>query len=277
MNHLEFQFTIEPPNPWSDIVTAYLSEIEFHGFYEKEGALYAFIPEEEFVQEDFQEIVDSFEGKGVRISFIKNIIKHKNWNASWESNFSPVEIKEQLCIRAPFHERDEKFKLTIIIQPKMSFGTGHHQTTYLMCEAILQLDLRNKKILDMGAGTGVLAILCEKQGSTDITAIDIEEWSVENCTENTITNDCNHIVSSCGDVDLIAGKKFDVIFANINKNILKSHLQQYFMSLNENGLLYLSGFFVTDANDLQQLGESLGLKYISINTKDEWAMLILQK
>jgi ribosomal protein L11 methyltransferase len=277
MNHLEFQFTIEPPNPWSDIVTAYLSEIEFHGFYEKEGTLYAFISQEEFVQEDFQEIVASFEGKGVRISFIKNIIKHKNWNASWESNFSPVEIKEQLCIRAPFHERDEKFKLTIIIQPKMSFGTGHHQTTYLMCEAILQLDLRNKKILDMGAGTGVLAILCEKQGSTDITAIDIEEWSVENCIENTITNDCNHIVSSCGDVDLIAGKKFDVIFANINKNILKSHLQQYFMSLNENGLLYLSGFFVTDANDLQQLAESLGLKYISINTKDEWAMLILQK
>ena len=277
MNHLEFQFTIEPPNPWSDIVTAYLSEIEFHGFYEKEGALNAFISEAGFVQEDFQQILDSFEDKGIKISFIKNIIEHKNWNANWESNFSPVEIKEQLCIRAPFHERDEKFKLTIIIQPKMSFGTGHHQTTYLMCEAILQLDLRNKKILDMGAGTGVLAILCEKQGSTDISAIDIEEWSVENCIENTITNDCNHIVSSCGDVDLIAGKKFDVIFANINKNILKSHLQQYYMSLNENGLLYLSGFFVTDANELQLFAESLGLKYLSINTKDEWAMLILQK
>lgn len=277
MNHLEFQFTIEPLKPWSDILTAYLSDIDFNGFFEKEGVLNAFISEEQFVQEDFQQILDSFEGKEVKISFVKNIIKHKNWNATWESNFSPVEIKEQLCIRAPFHKGDKKFKLTIIIQPKMSFGTGHHQTTYLMCEAILQLDLRDKKILDMGAGTGVLAILCEKQGGTNISAIDIEEWSVENCIENTKTNGCEHILTSCGDVDLIAGKKFDVILANINKNILKSHLQQYFMSLNENGLLYLSGFFVTDANELKLLAESLGLKYISINTKDEWALLILQK
>lgn len=277
MNHLEFQFNIEPFHPWSDILMAYLSEINFHGFYEKGGVLNAFISEEEFVQEDFQEIVDSFEGKGVKISFIKNIIKHKNWNASWESNFSPVEINEELCILAPFHERNEKFKRTIVIQPKMSFGTGHHQTTYLMCEAILQLDLRDKKVLDMGAGTGVLAILCEKQGSTDISAIDIEEWSVENCIENCVTNNCDHIISSCGDVDLIAGKKFDVIFANINKNILKSHMNQYFMSLNKNGLLYLSGFFSTDINELRVLAESIGLKYTYTNTKDEWAMLILQK
>ncbi len=277
MNHLEFQFTIEPFNPWSDILTAYLSEIEFHGFYEKDGVLNAFVAEEVFVQEEFQQILDSLQGKGIKISFIKNIIKHKNWNASWESNFTPVEINEELCIRAPFHKTDEKFNLTIIIQPKMSFGTGHHRTTHLMCDAILQLDLREKKVLDMGTGTGVLAILCEKQGSTNILAIDIEEWSIENCIENCITNSCNHIVSRCGDVDLIDGKKFDVIFANINKNILKSHLQQYFMSLNKNGLLYLSGFFVTDASELKLLAGSLGLKYISTNTMDEWAMLILQK
>ena len=277
MTYLEFQFNIEPFKPWSEILTAYLSEIEFQGFFEQEGVLKAFIPEELFNESEFQSILENLRENDLKIEYLKQIIPKQNWNASWESNFNPVEINKELRLIAPFHDKNDTFRLTLIIQPKMSFGTGHHQTTHMMCEAILKLNLKDKKVLDMGAGTGVLSILCEKLGSTDILAIDIEEWSVENCIENAETNNCSNISSICGDVDLIIGKKFDYIFANINKNILKSHMITYFESLSKNGFLYLSGFFNTDIDELKLLAESVGLLLISTRLKDEWAMLVLQK
>lgn len=277
MSHLEFQFTITPLKPWTEILIAYLSEIDFHGFYEEDGILKAFISNTDFDELIFNSLLGSLEGEDVEISYEKLEIENRNWNASWEANFDPVEIAEQLYIRAPFHEHKENFNSTIIIQPKMSFGTGHHQTTFLMCEAILRLDLVGKKVLDMGTGTGVLAILSEKKGSKDITAIDIEEWSIENCEENIVLNECECIDTICGDVNLIDGKKFDVILANINKNILKKHLPKYFDSLCENGLLYLSGFFSTDVSELKTLANQVGFKFRSTTVKDEWAILILQK
>ena len=230
MSHLEFQFKITPLKPWTEILIAYLSEIDFHGFYEEDGILKAFISSTDFDELIFSSLLGSLEGEDVEISYEKLEIENRNWNASWEANFDPVEIAQQLYIRAPFHEQKENFNSTIIIQPKMSFGTGHHQTTFLMCEAILRLDLVGKKVLDMGTGTGVLAILSEKKGSKDITAIDIEEWSIENCEENIVLNECTFIDTICGDVNLIDGKKFDVILANINKNILKKHSINYRMT-----------------------------------------------
>lgn len=277
MSHLEFQFKITPLKPWTEILIAYLSEIDFNGFYEVDGILKAFISSTDFDELIFSSLLGSLEGEDVEISYEKLEIENRNWNASWEANFDPVEIAQQLYIRAPFHEQKENFNSTIIIQPKMSFGTGHHQTTFLMCEAILRLDLVGKKVLDMGTGTGVLAILSEKKGSKDITAIDIEEWSIENCEENIVLNECTFIDTICGDVNLIDGKKFDVILANINKNILKKHLPKYFDSLCENGLLYLSGFFSTDVSELKTLANQVGFKFISTTVKDEWAILILQK
>ena len=277
MSHLEFQFKITPLKPWTEILIAYLSEIDFNGFYEVDGILKAFISSTDFDELIFSSLLGSLEGEDVEISYEKLEIENRNWNASWEANFDPVEIAQQLYIRAPFHEQKENFNSTIIIQPKMSFGTGHHQTTFLMCEAILRLDLVGKKVLDMGTGTGVLAILSEKKGSKDITAIDIEEWSIENCEENIVLNECTFIDTICGDVNLIDGKKFDVILANINKNILKKHLPKYFDSLYENGLLYLSGFFSTDVSELKTLANQVGFKFISTTVKDEWAILILQK
>lgn len=277
MSHLEFQFKITPLKPWTEILIAYLSEIDFNGFYEVDGILKAFISSTDFDELIFSSLLGSLEGEDVEISYEKLEIENRNWNASWEANFDPVEIAQQLYIRAPFHEQKENFNSTIIIQPKMSFGTGHHQTTFLMCEAILRLDLVDKKVLDMGTGTGVLAILSEKKGSKDITAIDIEEWSIENCEENIVLNECTFIDTICGDVNLIDGKKFDVILANINKNILKKHLPKYFDSLYENGLLYLSGFFSTDVSELKTLANQVGFKFISTTVKDEWAILILQK
>ena len=155
MSHLEFQFKITPLKPWTEILIAYLSEIDFHGFYEVDGILKAFISSTDFDELIFSTLLGSLEGEDVEISYEKLEIENRNWNASWEANFDPVEIAQQLYIRAPFHEQKENFNSTIIIQPKMSFGTGHHQTTFLMCEAILRLDLVGKKVLDMGTGTGV--------------------------------------------------------------------------------------------------------------------------
>ena len=176
-------------------------------------------------------------------------------------------------ILAPFHPKDKYQGLIIEIEPKMSFGTGHHQTTFLMCEEITSLSLDGKKVLDMGSGTGVLAILAEKCGAKEILAIDIESWSVENCEENTKRNKCSKIISKLGDIIDINGHYFDVIIANINKNVLLAHLPSYSKCLNTNGILLLSGFFETDAEDLISAAFEENLVLHSKKIKDGWAML----
>ena len=159
----------------------------------------------------------------------------------------------------------------------MSFGTGHHQTTYMMCEAIMQADLKGKHILDMGSGTGVLAILAELEGALDVLAVDIEPWSVENCARNASDNKCQNITSILGDIDVVSPKTFDTIFANINKNILVRHLPDYVLAMNQNGLLYLSGFFTSDAHELKQAAESLGLCFSHKEEREGWCMLVFKK
>ena len=277
MNYFEFKFKINPFKPWSEIVAAYLSDIDFDGFYYENEILKAFVAEGSFKVTEFEELIARIRDSNVSISYTRSDIPQQNWNKLWESNFDPVSITDELVILAPFHEKNKGFKWNIVIQPKMSFGTGHHQTTHLMCEAILKIDFKDRHVLDMGSGTGVLAILAEKKGAKKITAIDIEEWSVESCIENSELNDCQHVESLCGGIELIDGKKFDVIFANINKNILKAQMNAYYRSLNENGFLYLSGFFKTDMDELTNFAEREGFYSRSSNVKDEWAMLVLQK
>ncbi len=277
MNYLEFNFEISPFKPWSEILSAYLSNINFDGFYDENDILKAFVAEDSFIEVDFKNIIASLANADVTISYTHRKIPHQNWNKQWESNFDPVIVNDELLIIAPFHQKSDAFNWNIVIQPKMSFGTGHHQTTHLMCEAILKLDLKEHHILDMGSGTGVLAILAEKKGAKNITAIDIEEWSVESCIENSRLNDCKHVESLCGGIELIDGKKFDVIFANINKNILKAQMNAYYEALNKNGFLYLSGFFETDVDELTSFAKRHGFLRRSINVKEEWAILVLQK
>ncbi|MEJ6686845.1 MAG: 50S ribosomal protein L11 methyltransferase [Crocinitomicaceae bacterium] len=276
MIYYQFEIGLTPFEPWSEIFTAHLGEISFEGFYEKNNLLFAFIAKDNYLKEDFDRIVEVLkESVEVTVSF--NEIPHQNWNAAWESNFDPVFIENELAIIAPFHALNEKFKRTIVIEPKMSFGTGHHQTTYLMCKAILETTLNEKKILDMGSGTGVLAILCEMRGASQVTAIDIEPWSVENCAKNASENNCNKIIFLLGDVELIQTQSFDFIFANINKNILLSHMAQYVKSLNQNGFLYLSGFFNSDAKDIRLAAESLGLTFVGKEERESWCMLVFKK
>jgi ribosomal protein L11 methyltransferase len=183
-----------------------------------------------------------------------------------------------LAILAPFHDESAfQNQHKIIIQPQMSFGTGHHQTTFLMSQFLMDLEPVPQHILDMGTGTGVLAILAEKRGCNDIVAVDIESWSVENTKENAVRNQCSHITALEGDVDCLTGMKFDMILANINKNILKAHLPAYADLLEENGLLYLSGFFFSDVTELTAEAAKSNFTVLEVREKETWAAIKLQK
>ena len=276
MTYYQFKINIQPFTPWSEILTAYLGELHFEGFYEKSEALYAFVSEVHFNEIEFSNALASLKGK-VEIDYSFSELPHQNWNAIWESNFEPVFINKDLAIVAPFHQLETSYKRTIVIEPKMSFGTGHHQTTYMMCEAILESEIEEKKILDMGSGTGVLAILAEIEGAREILAVDIEPWSVENCKKNALDNKCEKITSLLGDIDAVVNQTFDVIFANINKNILIRHLPFYQRALNSDGLLYLSGFFDSDADDLKRESAKLGLSFSRQNKREGWCMLVFKK
>ena len=274
MKYVEVSFSIIPFEPWNEIIIANLSILPYESFMEEGEYLKAYIQEQDFDPSDLTDLVLKLKtNKGVIINYEYKNIEQQNWNHVWESHFEPVSINDQLHILAPFHPKDKYQGLIIEIEPKMSFGTGHHQTTFLMCEEITSLSLDGKKVLDMGSGTGVLAILAEKCGAKEILAIDIESWSVENCEENTKRNKCSKIISKLGDIIDINGQHFDVIIANINKNVLLSHLPSYSKCINANGILLLSGFFETDAEDLISAAFKENLVLKSKKIKDGWAML----
>ncbi len=278
MKYVEVSFSIIPFEPWNEIIIANLSILPYESFMEDGEYVKAYIQEQDFDPLDLKDLVLKLKtNKGVIINYEYKNIEQQNWNHVWESHFEPVSINDQLHILAPFHPKDKYQGLIIEIEPKMSFGTGHHQTTFLMCEEISSLSLDGKNVLDMGSGTGVLAILAEKCGAKDILAIDIESWSVENCEENTKRNKCSKIISKLGDIIDINGQYFDVIIANINKNVLLGHLPSYSKCLNTNGILLLSGFFETDAEDLISAAFKENLVLKSKKNKDGWTILSFKK
>ena len=278
MKYVEVSFSIIPFEPWNEIIIANLSILPYESFMEEGEYLKAYIQEQDFDPLVLKDLVLKLKtNKGVIINYEYKNIEHQNWNHVWESHFEPVSINDQLHILAPFHPKDKFQGLIIEIEPKMSFGTGHHQTTFLMCEEISSLSLDGKKVLDMGSGTGVLAILAEKCGAKEILAIDIESWSVENCEENTKRNKCSKIISKLGDVVDLQGHRYDVIFANINKNVLLAHLPSYSKCLNAKGILLLSGFFETDTEDLIFAAQAEKLVLKAKKTKEGWAMLFFEK
>ncbi len=278
MKYVEVSFSIIPFEPWNEIIIANLSILPYESFMEEGEYLKAYIQEQDFDPLVLKDLVLKLKtNKGVIINYEYKNIEQQNWNHVWESHFEPVSINDQLHILAPFHLKDNYQGLIIEIEPKMSFGTGHHQTTFLMCEEISSLSLDEKNVLDMGSGTGVLAILAEKCGAKEILAIDIESWSVENCEENTKRNKCSKIISKLGDIIDINGQYFDIIIANINKNILLGHLPSYSKCININGILLLSGFFETDAEDLISAAFKENLVLKSKKNKDGWTILSFKK
>ena len=273
MNYIEVEFTLTPFSPWNEVFVAYLSEFEFESFQEENQVLRAYVSENDFDQSKFNQLMNQLELQNeLQFSFRVNNIEQQNWNAVWESQFEPVSVENKLQIIAPFHEKNDFSGETIVIEPKMSFGTGHHQTTYMMCKMMFDLNLNDKVVLDMGSGTGILAILAEKLGAKNIKAYDIEPWSVENCSENAKKNDCTKIESLLGDIDQVE-EEFDIILANINKNVLKNHIPYYSKLLKSNGKLLLSGFFVSDEPELKTCCEENGFVFQISNTYEGWSML----
>ncbi|MEX1002942.1 MAG: 50S ribosomal protein L11 methyltransferase [Crocinitomicaceae bacterium] len=269
MNYVEVTIEFSELHPWRDIVLSELSNRNFESFVETKSGLKAYIPEKDFKETELNFIHD--------ISAVSDqnhlLIPDQNWNAKWEENFPPVFVEEKLVIKAPFHQQKFEAPYVITVQPQMSFGTGHHQTTWLMAQRMFEINLIDKDVLDMGTGTGVLAILAEKLGAKSVLAPDIDEWSYRNAKDNVALNDCHKIEVLLGDHQLLYGKKFDLIIANINKNVLIHHFSVYSECLKPGGKLLISGFFTTDQDDLKTIAEELGFIFEQLITKDEWALM----
>ena len=273
-NYLEFNFKIEPLQPWNEILMAELIEIGFDSFTEEYDGILAYIPKDLFQEKELKEI-NLLQNPDIKISYTFEEMPNINWNEEWEKNFSPINVEDQVSIRAEFHE-NQNLAHEIIIQPKMSFGTGHHATTYLMIQQMLDMDLKNKTVLDMGCGTSVLAIFAKQQGAGKTVAIDIDEWSVENSIENAARNNVELEISQ-GTAENLGSENFDIILANINRNILISDIPTYVSVLNSGGQLLLSGLCFFDVDDILEVCTEQKLILEKKIQREEWVSLLLKK
>jgi ribosomal protein L11 methyltransferase len=280
MDTIEVECTIHHNNQEkshiSDILVAQLAELGYHSFINTDEGIKAYIEEKNFNHNDvvylpispiFQDILE--------VNY--RAIKDKNWNEEWEKNFSPVKIGDECVIRAPFHEVNESFSHEIIIEPKMSFGTGHHATTDLMIQEMLPLDFSNKKVLDMGCGTGILSILASQKNAQEIWAIDNDEWAYNNSKENIEKNEVKDVNLLLGDARVIPDITFDIILANINRNILLSDIPVYSKHIKESGILILSGIYSNDLKAIREKAESHSFQLEHHNTKDHWVTAFFTK
>jgi len=276
MHTIELKVKLIPKDPWSDIFIAKLSDHGFDSFVDTDEGIIAYCKD----SLDINDIISDLESKfknNVSIELKKKLIPHQNWNAQWESNFQPVYIEEYATIVAPFHKEVKTKGIVLSIEPKMSFGTGHHQTTWMMIKSLFEIGDIPNEVLDMGTGTGVLAILSEKLGANEVIAIDIDDTSIINLKENLIRNNCQKIEPVYGDIDKVLGSKFGLILANINKNILKSHMNVYADALIRKGKLLLSGFLSSDVDEIIEFIKSFNLDKVRVLRKDEWACIELIK
>ena len=248
----------------NEILVALLSNIGFEGFEESDNLLKAFIKETDFIKEEVDTI-----GNNLNLSYTSSVIEQQNWNAQWESSFEPVIINDFAAVRAGFHEPVKNVQHEIIITPKMSFGTGHHATTYLVMEQMSKLDFTGKTVLDFGTGTGILAILAEKMGAKEILAIDNDEWSINNAKENLVLNHSKNITIQQAET-IASGKAYDVILANINLNVIVASMNAIKKASNTGGLILLSGFLNTDEAQIKASLSSNGLTLHNVTRQKDW-------
>lgn len=272
--YLEFDFKIEPVEPWNEILMAELIEQGFDSFTENPDGILAYIQAELLNEEELknQWLLNHDE---VKISYTYKEMPNINWNEEWEKNFQPINVEDKVLIRAEFH-KSQGLEEEIIIQPKMSFGTGHHATTYLMIQQMMDMDFQGKKVLDMGCGTSVLAIYAKKKGASDVLGIDIDEWAVENSRENAERNNTPMRVE-LGTANNLGQEKFDIILANINRNILISDIPRYVQVLEPGGSLLLSGLCFFDVDDILQVCNEQNLQLQKKLQREEWVSLLLTK
>lgn len=253
-----------------DILIAELGDIGFDTFEDTETGFDAFILTNQFDEEQLKSILIGY-GDELHYTYVVSSIAPENWNEEWEKNFSPLIINDDCYVRATFHEHQPQYKYEIVIDPKMAFGTGHHQTTTMMMLYILEADMQDKTILDMGAGTGILGILAAKRGAKDIVAIDNDEVCYRSAMENASLNEIDNLTSLCGSKDVIPQQEFDVILANINRNILLDQIESYAAVLTQDGSIYFSGFYETpDLDMIKDHCAKFGLNYRDHKKIGDW-------
>jgi ribosomal protein L11 methyltransferase len=269
--YLGYHFTIEPKELGSEILIAELGELPFESFVESEFGVTAFI-QKQFWTTSILDDIFVLNSPQFTISYTIEEIDQVNWNEEWEKNFDPIDVDGKCHVRAPFHPKTNA-EYDIIIEPKMSFGTGHHETTHMMIQHLLEIDVTNMKTLDMGCGTAILAILAEMKGAQPIDAIDIDNWCFLNSIENAERNNCKHISVYEGDASLLIDQCYDLIIANINRNILLNDMQSYVDCLNKNGVLLLSGFYEEDIPYIEASCIEKGLKFVKKIQRNNWVSL----
>jgi len=275
MNYIEYDFTVSPTEMGAEILMAELAEVGFDSFVDTPTGIKAYIPKDSWNEQILHDIY-LLSNPEFTISYQITEIEQVNWNEEWEKNFSPIVVEDLCTVRANFHPVPNT-RYDIVITPKMSFGTGHHETTYMMLQQLLPLSLEGAKVLDMGCGTGILAIMAALRGAHDITAIDIDPWCVENATENVQQNNCSFITIKEGDVSLIAGEQYNLILANINRNILLSDIPAYTQALLPQGLLLVSGFYEEDLPAIKEKCQEVGLTYLSHIERNRWVSAKFQR
>jgi ribosomal protein L11 methyltransferase len=269
MDYFKYNFTLMPDNQdFRDILIASLGEVGYESFVENEHSIDAYLKEESFNET----IMDGIDFEPIfEFKFQIEKIPDQNWNEVWEKNyFKPLVIADRCVIRAPFHTEYPKMEFEIVIEPNMAFGTGNHETTSMMMEYILESKLEGKNVLDMGCGTGILSILSSKCGAKKVTSIDIDKWSFEGTIENALINGTHNIFSILGNANSIPNDKFDLILANIHKNVIMNDLPAYFKVLNPQGKIIVSGFYTSDLDDIISVSKKIGLKLIDSKSNNNW-------
>jgi ribosomal protein L11 methyltransferase len=276
MNYQEVTFILDPLLPAREVLVAELAELGFESFVETDEGVKAYIVASDWNEGLLAELMTS-QMEDQKIEWNSSEIEAINWNAEWEKSFDPIIVDNKCLIRAPFHEVEGSFEYVINIEPKMSFGTGHHSTTHLMIGEMMNMDWKGKHVLDMGAGTAVLAILAEMMGAESSDAIDIDEWAYLNSIENLERNNCSRIKSYQGGAELLTDQVYDTILANINRNILLRDMKEYVKVLKTGGEILFSGFYVQDIPELERVGGELGLKLVLQRERNEWCLLKMIK
>ena len=276
MNYTQISFKLNPDNQENrEILVAMLSDLAFESFDESEEQVMGYIPGESVNLEEIMEITSLLP---FSVQTANEIIPDKNWNEVWEKNyFKPLLIGNRCLVRAPFHTEFEPAEFELVIEPKMAFGTGNHETTTLVAEQILNMDLEGKTVLDMGCGTGILGMLASLKGAKSVIAIDIDTWSFESAVENARLNNILNLEAKLGDASLLGTEKYEIIFANIHKNVIINDLPIYESVLQSGGKLFLSGFYTHDMPDVKAKAESLGLIETGFQEKNNWVVYSFEK
>ncbi len=269
--YIEYAFEVASKQPAIEILIAELGERNFESFVENEAGLLAYIQKKDWT-ENILDGVFILGSPEFSISYSFKEVAQTNWNEEWEKHFNPIQVEDKVSIRAPFHE-NPNLEYDIVIEPKMSFGTGHHETTFMMIQHLINIDVKGKKVLDMGCGTGVLAIFAEMKGANPIDAIDIDNWCYVNALENVERNSCENITVLEGDASLLINKSYDIIIANINRNILINDMNVYINCINDEGVLLLSGFYKEDIPIIDAEVSKYGMTLDHVIDRNNWVAL----